>query len=85
MRPTADRLVVEREANERQLASGIVLPGHDMGLAFMGRVTHVGPQAHDVCVGERILYSARIDTYRLGNGQRTIDIVPEGSVIGRLA
>jgi len=46
-------------------------------------VLHKGKlRALDVKPGERIVYSSRIDKYRVGD--RLIDVIEEGSVIGHL-
>jgi co-chaperonin GroES (HSP10) len=91
VRPRSDRVVVEREPNERVLPWGFIVPGQDLGLAFVGRITHVGPGRSvrgrnlqlDVAVGGRIVYSTRIDSYGLDDGS-CIDVVEEDSIIGKL-
>ena len=89
MRPRTDRVVVERESGERTLPWGLFLPGQDLGLAFMGRITHAGPGRvalgrnlpMDVKIGDRIAYSTRVDQYELEDGTQ-LDVVEEASVIG---
>jgi hypothetical protein len=61
---------------------GFVIPrGEDMLTAHVGVVTAIGRE-QEVRVGERVIYSARTDTFKTDDG--TIDIVEENSVLGVL-
>ena len=85
MLPLRRRLVVEREPAERTTAWGLVLGVDDRGFAHYGRVLAASAAPMDVAVGERVVYSSRIDTYHVGAPPRAVDIVEEASVIGKLA
>ena len=90
MLPLGPRVAVARESGERVLDCGIVVPLPDMRHSHCGRVIAVGEPHRvgtkrlplDVAVGERILYSSRVDSFATDQGP--IDIVEEASIIGRL-
>jgi co-chaperonin GroES (HSP10) len=90
MLPLGPRVAVARDARERLTAGGIVLSLPDMRFAYCGEVLAVGEPHRvrgkrlplDVAVGERILYSSRVDSFVTEQGH--VDIVEEASIIGHL-
>jgi len=88
MRPLRNWLAVERQTVLP--ASILYLPTADQRESLVGNVVAIGEgvlhkgklRALDVKPGERIVYSSRIDKYRVGD--RLIDVIEEGSVIGHL-
>jgi hypothetical protein len=83
MRPQNDLYAVRRESNGRALDWGLILPDCDLGLAYQGTITAVGERTAECVRGSRVLYSTRIDSYRLSGGA-FIDLVSEKSIIGIL-
>lgn len=89
MQPLGPRLAVRRRGGEHTLPSGIVLLEPDMRDAHLGLVVGVGgPHVIngvklplDVELGDEVIYSARVDTFRVGL-TTVVDIVDENSVIG---
>ena len=73
---------------ERVESRYLWVPVEQHGEARIGEVMAVGKGVDtkrgvrplDCVVGERVLYSARVDTYRTQQGE--IDLIEEGSVIG---
>lgn len=89
MRPLRNWLSVERQRVGED--SIIYVPDADTRKSLIGVVTAVGDGATDkhgftrpldLKPGERIVYSANIDKYRVGD--RVTDLIEEASVIGRL-
>ena len=84
MLPLRRRAAIERESADRFTAGGLYVGTDDRGFSHFGRVTHVSGEPMDIGVGDRVIYSSRIDTFRVGNPPRAIDVVEEASVIGLL-
>jgi len=90
MRPLRNWLTVER--SKLCEPSIIYTPAADQRESLVGVVQAVGegvirkPGARlrplDVKPGDKVVYSSRIDKYRVGDV--VIDVIEEGSVIGRL-
>jgi chaperonin GroES len=90
VKPLGDRVIVKRIEGEEVLASGIVLPhGEDRANSHEGMVLAVGPGEWedgslipvDVEVGDRIIYSSRIDAREIDGEQ--VDIVQAGSIVAK--
>ena len=86
MRPLRNWLAVERQTI---LPSSILyLPTADLRESLVGKVVAVGEgvlhkgklRSLDLKPGDRIVYSSRIDKYRVKDDQ--YDVIEEGSVIG---
>lgn len=88
--PLGPRVAAARHLGERVLPSGVVLPFADRRFSHEGTVLAVGEPHRvgdarlplDVAVGDRILYSSRVDSFETDEGM--LDIVEENSIIGRL-
>ena len=88
MKPLRNWLAVQRKTC---LPSSILyLPTADQRESLIGEVVAVGEgvihksrlRPLDVKPGDEIVYSSRIDKYRVGD--KIIDVIEEGSVIGHL-
>ena len=90
MLPLGPRLAVKRHTGERTLPWGLVLPAPEMrdmreGVVIARGGPHRRGRARlplDVEIGQRVLYSSRVDTFELEGEEVEIDIVEENSVIG---
>jgi len=75
--PQAHRVAIRRDSGEATLPWGFVLPaGEDLLTARVGRVLATGRGLRvndewlplDIYIGDRVIYSARTDTFRTGDG-----------------
>jgi co-chaperonin GroES (HSP10) len=90
MLPLGPRLAIERLPLERTLSWGLVLTAEDRGISHAGIVANVGEGYRfgsrvlplEIAVGDRVVYSTRIDSFILRTGAH-LDIVEEASVIGK--
>lgn len=87
LRPQNDRYAIRRRSGELPLNWGLVLPEFDTGTALEGMIEAAGARRNGAPMecsrGDRVLYSSRVDSYRLANGD-CIDIVDEASVMTKL-
>jgi co-chaperonin GroES (HSP10) len=88
VKPLNKWLAVERQT---VLPNSILyLPQADQRESLVGKVVAIGEgvihkgkrRSLDVRPGQQIVYSSRVDKYRVGD--RLIDVIDEGSVIGYL-
>jgi len=87
MIPLGPRLAIRRAAPQKALAWGLIVPVEDRGLSHQGEVIAAGDGylvrgkrlPLDVKVGDRVVYSTRVDTFRVRGA--LVDVVEEASVI----
>lgn len=89
LKPLRHWLTVMRDETGRR-SNTLYTPQEDLREACVGNVVAIGTgiakrgkvRPHDCRPGERIVYSSRIDRYRVGD--TLLDVIEEGSVIGKL-
>lgn len=90
IRPTGDRVLVQRAEEERTTAGGIVLPGNATEKSMLGDVVAVGPgplldngdrRALELKVGDKILFGKYAGTEVKIEGQDYM-VMREEDIIG---
>lgn len=93
IKPLGDIVIIRREAEEQQLASGIVLPENAKELHDVGHVVATGPgkllkdgsrQRMQVKAGQRVIFSPNGHQLTEHKGEQFI-VLREPSIIGVLA